>query len=133
MIATFFSYKILKLHSALKSSSTVSSPHIPPENTPTMLSFFPLVSEDEVSKIISHSSKFAYISPVLKCLHWLIHYKVASITYKVLQSEQPCYLHSLLNIQSNRTTRSCDIITLQRPSVRSRLKLTDRSLPTMLL
>jgi len=45
---------------------------------------------------------------------------------QVLQSEQPSYLHSLLYVQSNRTTRSSDIITLQRPSIRSRLKLTDR-------
>jgi len=68
---------------------------------------------------------------IFKSLHWLkieqrIQYKVASITYKVLQSEQPSYLHSLRNVQSNRTTLSSDIITLQRPSVRSRLKLTDR-------
>jgi len=55
-----------------------------------------------------------------------IQYKVASITYKVLQPEKPSYLHSLLNVQSNRTTRSSNIITLQRPSVRSRLKVTDR-------
>jgi len=40
MFATFFSDKILKLHTASKSSSTVSSPHIPPKNTPTILSFF---------------------------------------------------------------------------------------------
>jgi len=45
----------------------------------------------------------------------------------VLQSEQPSYLHSLLNVQSYRTTRSSVIITLQRPSVRSRLKISDRS------
>jgi len=81
------------------------------------------------------ASKFAHISPVIKSLHWLkieqsIQYKVASITYKVLQSEQPSYLHSLLNVQSNRTTRASAIITLQRPSVRARLKITDRSLPT---
>jgi len=81
---------------------------------------------------VSKTPKFAHISPVLKSLHWLeieqrIHYKVASITYKVLQPEQPSYLHSLLNVQSNRTTRSSDVITLQRLSVRSRLKLTDRS------
>jgi len=56
MFATFFSDKILKLHTALKSSSTISSPHIPPKNTPTILSTFSLVSEDEVSKIISQSS-----------------------------------------------------------------------------
>jgi len=56
MFATFFSDKILKLHTALKSSSTASSPHIPPKNTPIILSSFPLISEDEVSKIISHST-----------------------------------------------------------------------------
>ena len=54
-------------------------------------------------------------------------YKFIYITYKTLQSGQPSYLHSLLNVQSNRTIRSSDIITLQRPSVRSRLKVTDRS------
>jgi len=79
---------------------------------------------------VSKTQKFAHISPVLKSLHWLkieqrIHYKVASITYKVLRSEQLSYLHSLLNVQSNRTTRSSDVITLQRPSIRSRLKLTN--------
>jgi len=80
----------------------------------------------------SKTPKFAYISPVLKSLHSLkieqrIQYKVASITYKVFQSEQFSYIPSLLNVQSNRTTRFSDVITLQRPSVRSRLKVTDRS------
>jgi len=65
-------------------------------------------------------------------MHWLkieqrIQYKVASITNQVLQSELPSYLYRPLNVRSNRTTRSSDIITLQRPSVRSRLKVTDRS------
>jgi len=84
------------------------------------------------ARAVSKTPKFVHITPVLKSLHLLkieqrLQYKVASITYKVLQSEQPSYLHSLLNVQSNRTTRSSDIITLQRPSVRSRLKVTDRS------
>jgi len=51
-----------------------------------------------------------------------IGYKVLSNNYKTLQSGQPSYLH---NVQSNRTTRSSEIIPLQRPSVRSRLKVTD--------
>jgi len=44
MFATFFSDKMLKLHTALKSSSTIWLPHIPPENTPTifMLSLWSL-------------------------------------------------------------------------------------------
>jgi len=54
-------------------------------------------------------------------------YIVVSITYKTLQSGLPSYLHSLLNVQSNRTTRSSDVITLQRPSIRSRLKVTNSS------
>jgi len=87
---------------------------------------------------VSKTPKFAHISPVLKSLHWLkivqrIQYKVASITYKVLQSEQPSYLHSLLNVQSYRSTRSSVIIILQRPSVRSRLKITTGLLPSMFL
>ena len=65
-------------------------------------------------------------------LHWIkiqqhIEYKVLSITYKTLQSGKPSYLHSLLNVQSKRTTRSSDVITQQRPSVRSHIKITDRS------
>jgi len=58
-----------------------------------------------------HNSR---VTSVLKSLHWLkieqrIQYKVSYITYKVLQSEQPSYLYSLLNVQSNRT-RSSDVI-----------------------
>ena len=84
------------------------------------------------ARAVSKSPKFCHITPLLKSLHWLkiqqrIEYKVLSITYKTLQSRQPSYLHSLLNVQSNRSTRSSDIITLQRPSVHSRLKVTDRS------
>jgi hypothetical protein len=84
------------------------------------------------ARAVSKSPKFCHITPLLKSLHWLkidqrIKYKVLSITYKTLQSGQPSYLHSLLQVQSNRSTRSSDIITLQRPSVRSRLKVTDRS------
>jgi len=91
------------------------------------------------ARAVSKTPKFVHITAVLKSLHWLkieqrTQHKVASITYKVLQSEQPSYLHSLLNVQSNRITCSSVIITLQRPSVRSRLKVTDRSfIPTLRL
>jgi len=69
MFANFFSDKILKLHSAFKISSTVSSPHIPPKNTPTILTSFSLVSEDKESKIISHpSNSFSDLDPILTSL-----------------------------------------------------------------
>ena len=76
--------------------------------------------------------KFTHISPVLKSLHWLkidqrIHYKVLSTTYKTLQSHEPFYLHNLLHVQSNTATRSSATVTLKRPTIHSRLKITDRS------
>ena len=46
-------------------------------------------------------------------------YKVPHVPYKTPQSGKPSYLDSLLNFQSNRTTRSSYIITLQCASVRS--------------
>jgi len=54
-------------------------------------------------RAVSKTPKFAHITPVLKSLLWLkmeqrIQYKVASMTYEVLQSEQPSYLHSLLSV-----------------------------------
>jgi Reverse transcriptase (RNA-dependent DNA polymerase) len=84
------------------------------------------------ARAVSKTPKYCHISPVLKSLHWLkieqrIEYKIISTTYKTLQSRKPSYLHNLLNIHSNRLTRSSDVVTLQRPRVLSRLKLTDRS------
>jgi hypothetical protein len=72
------------------------------------------------------------MTPVLKSLHWLkinqrIHYKVISLTYKILLSDQPSYLRSLLSLQSSRSTRSSSVVTLTRPSNPSRLKITNRS------
>ena len=87
---------------------------------------------NSTARAMSNTPKFSHITPVLKSLHWLkieqrIQYKVISITYKTLQSNKPAYLNDLLHIQRRRNTRSSDAVTLQRPSVCSRLKLTDRS------
>ena len=48
--------KIKKLHTALKSSYTLSSPLTPRRHTSTNLSVFSHVTEEKVSKIISQSS-----------------------------------------------------------------------------
>jgi hypothetical protein len=50
-----------------------------------------------------------------------------SLTYKILLSNQPSYLRSLLSLQSSHSTRSSSVVTLARPSNPSRLKLTNRS------
>ena len=87
---------------------------------------------NSAARAVSRTPNFSHISPVPKSLHWLksdqrIHYKVFSITYKTLQSQKPSYLHNLLHVQSNTSTRSSATVTLKRPTILSRLKITDRS------
>ena len=49
-----------------------------------------------------------------------------SLTYKVLTTTQPLYLHNLISIQRPRSIRSSSVITLARPPSSS-LKINDRS------
>jgi len=76
--------------------------------------------------------KSAHITPILKSLHWLkvnerIEYELLSLTYKVLTTAQPSYLHNLISLQPARSTRSSSVVTLSRPPTISALKITDRS------
>ena len=76
--------------------------------------------------------KSTHITPILKSLHWLkvnerIEYKLLSLTYKVLTTAQPSYLHNLISLQHPRSTRSSSVVTLSRPPTISYLKITDRS------
>ena len=84
------------------------------------------------ARAVTKTPKFHHISPILKSLHWLkinerIQYKVLSLTYKTLHSGHPSYLHSLLSLKRNCSTRSSSVVTLNRPSNNSRLKITNRS------
>ena len=68
----------------------------------------------------------------LRCLHWLriterIEYKFLSLTYKVLTTTKPPYLHNLISIQRPRSTRCSSVVTLAWPPSSSSLKITDRS------
>ena len=51
-----------------------------------------------------------------------------SLTYKVLTTKQPQYLHNLISVQPYHNTRSSSMSILSRPSTRSSLKITNRSL-----
>jgi len=64
--------------------------------------------------------------PITTLYQQRIEYKVLAITYKTLQSRQLSYLHCLLSVTSNRTTYHSSA-TLKRPSVRSELKVTNKS------
>jgi len=54
-------------------------------------------------------------------------YKLLSLTYKVLATNQPPYLHHLISVQPPRSTRSSSLVTLARPPTSSSLRITDRS------
>jgi len=55
-----------------------------------------------------------------------IEYRLLSLTYKVLTTTQPSYLHNLITVQPLRSTRS-SLVTLARPSTSSSPRITDRS------
>jgi hypothetical protein len=81
---------------------------------------------------VINTPKFHHITPILKSLHWLkttrcIHYKILSITYKCLLSDQSAYIRHLLTVQSTSTSRSSSVVTLKRPKNASRLKVSSRS------
>ena len=57
----------------------------------------------------------------------LIKYKLFSLRYKVLTTNQPQYLHNLISVQPCHNTRSSSMVTLARPPTRSSLKITNRS------
>jgi len=58
--------------------------------------------------------KTCHITPLLASLHWLkikerIEYKLLSLTYKILTTSPPTYLHNLVSLQSPRGTHSSSI------------------------
>jgi len=53
--------------------------------------------------------------------------KLLSLTYKVITTTQPSYVHNLISLQPPRSTRSSSVVTLSRPPTISSLKVADRS------
>ena len=83
-------------------------------------------------KVVVKAPKSSLVTPILRSLHWLkinerIEYKLLSLTYKVLITSHPDYLHNLISVQSSGRTRSSSVVTLARPSVSSSLQVTNRS------
>ena len=67
------------------------------------------------------------VSNILLIFTERIEYKLVYLTYKVLTTSQPPYLHNLICVQRPRSTRSSSVVTLARPPTSSSLKITDRS------
>jgi hypothetical protein len=88
--------------------------------------------QNSAARAVARSPKYCHATPLLKKLHWLkiserIEYKISSLTYKILQTNQPIYLRNLLNVQNTRIkTRTSSHLTLSRSS-QSTLRLSNRS------
>jgi len=72
----------------------------------------------------------SHITPILRSLHWLkinerIEYKLLSLTYRVLTTSHPDYLHNLISVQSISRTRSSSLVTLAQLPVSSSLQITN--------
>jgi len=72
-----------------------------------------------------------HITPVWRSLHWFkiterIEYELLSLTYKVVTTNQPPYLHHFISVQP-RSTRSSSLVTHAKLRTSSWLRITDRS------
>ena len=57
--------------------------------------------QNTLARVVAQKPRFCHITPVLSDLHWLpvrhrIIFKIATVTFRVLQSQQPSYLSSLI-------------------------------------
>ena len=57
--------------------------------------------QNTLARVVVQKPWFCHITPVLSDLHWLpvrhrISFKIATVTFRVLQSQQPSYLSSLI-------------------------------------
>jgi hypothetical protein len=88
--------------------------------------------QNSLARAIYRCSKYCHVTPILKTLHWLkvkerIVYKTVSLTYKSITTPGRSYLSHLIEVKQPATTRSSKLITLERPSIPSRCKLSNRS------
>ena len=80
-----------------------------------------------LARVVTHSPRFCSVTPLVKSLHWLpvqfrIKHKICTLSYKVIQSCQPVYLHNLLKpLNITRNLRSSDDDQLVVPGVSSRM------------
>ena len=78
--------------------------------------------QNTLARVVTEKPRFCHITPVLSDLHWLpvrhrINFKIATITFKVLQFQQPSYLAALIpRYVPTRSLRSSSSLSLCVPN-----------------
>ena len=92
--------------------------------------------QNTAARIITRTSKYDHVTPVLRELHWLpiqcrIEYKILTHTYKALNDQSPVYMKNMLEIyKPSRNLRSLNnALTLVIPKSRT-VRYGDRSFQT---
>ena len=81
-----------------------------------------------LARVVTRSPRLPSVTPLLKSLHWLpvqfrIKHKICTLTYKVIHSCQPVYLHNLLKpLNRTRNLHSSDDDQLVVPRVQRWVK-----------
>ena len=88
--------------------------------------------QNSLARAVFRSTKYSHVTPILKSLHWLkvkerIVYKTVSLTYKSIITPGQSYMSHLIEVKQPASTRSSKLITLERPNIPSRCKLSNRS------
>jgi hypothetical protein len=82
--------------------------------------------QNSAARIVTRVKCREHITPILRSLHWLpihfrIQFKINLLTYKVLSTEQPSYLHDLLpRAQPCRSLRTNKGLLLSIPRVKTK-------------
>ena len=76
--------------------------------------------QNSLARVVCKTSKFFHITPVLHSLHWLrikyrIDFKINTLVYKTLHTNQPVYLRELLSLSEKQRTRASGTRELIRP------------------
>jgi len=70
--------------------------------------------QNSLALAVVKAPKCCHITLILHSLHWLkiterTEYKLLSLTYKVLTTTRPPYLHNLISVQPPRNTRAAHL------------------------
>ena len=84
--------------------------------------------QNTLARVVAQKPRFCHIAPVLSDLHWLlvrhrISFKIATVTFRVLQFQQPSYLASLIpRYVPTRALRSSSSLSICVPHVKPSLQ-----------